>query len=54
MKATVTGVVAAGLVAGVVKYGLGTRLVNFLVFFALLAAVYVGGAVLHNRALDRR
>jgi len=54
VRATVTGVVVAGLLFGTDRYGLGTRLVNFLVFFPLMAGVYAGGAALHNRTVDRR
>jgi len=54
VRATVTGVAAAGLAVGTDRYGLGTRVVNILVFFALMAAVYAGGAALHNRAVVRQ
>jgi len=54
VRAAVTGVVVAGLLFGTDRYGFGTRLVNALVFFALMAAVYAGGAAVHNRAVDRR
>jgi len=54
VRAAVTGVVAGGVVLGSAGYGLGTRLLNILAFFALMSAVYAGGAALHNRALDRR
>jgi len=43
-----------GLVLGTESYGFGTRMVNLLVFIAALLAVDAGGAVLHNRAVDRR
>jgi len=50
----VTAVVIGGLFLGAAGHGLGTRLVNILVFFALMAAVYAAGAALHNRAVARR
>ncbi len=49
----VSAVFFGGLMLGTAGYGLGTSLVNILVFGAALAAVRAGGAALHNRALDR-
>jgi len=54
MGAAVAGVIHVGLVLGTDGYGFGTRWVNFLVFFAAVTVVVIGGAALHNRALDRR
>ncbi len=54
MGEAVAGVFAGGLVLGSAGYGSGTRVVNFLVFLAALAAVSAGGAAVHNRAVDRR
>jgi len=50
----VTAMLFASVSLGTAGYGSGTRVVNFLVFLAVLAAVYGGGAALHNRALDRQ
>ncbi len=54
MGAAAAGLIPVGLVLGSAGYGFGTRWVNFLVFFAAVTVVVVGGAAPHNRALDRR
>jgi hypothetical protein len=50
----VSAVFAGGLLLGTAGDGLGTRLLNILVFFAVFLLSSAGGAALHNRALDRR
>jgi len=54
VRPTVTGVIVTGLLPGTNKYGLGTQLVNLLVFLGAVAAVCAHLQAVHNRALDRR